>query len=553
MTLGRAIVDTLVESGVDTVFGIPGTQTLPMNKAIEGRDDIDFVMSRHETAVPHEAWGYAETTGTPAATLVVPGPGDMNSMNGLKNALNDCTPLIHFSMETEPELRGGDAIHETPPDTYENVVKENIHVKNSEGTIAEVKRALAIAQTPPKGPVRIGIPRNFLEMNVNHATSGRVTREFVSEPPTEEINEAVEVLENARNPIIIAGGGVRSAGAADVLRSVAEKLDAPVFHTHKGKGLLPEDHYLSAGLTFAGAVQALRDVIAEADAALAVGTDFDLLASHNWSFEIPEERLIHVTLNPDDIGTGYSPGLGIMADAGDVLERIDRKLPNREPAGENERVQAIKAANREVLAPLREDTEPPLNSVVALDAIREALPREAIVTADSGGSRLWTLAAFEAYGPHRYLNTGSWASMGTGLPGAIGAQVGNPDVPAVSIVGDGGVMMAIHELHTMATEGIPLTVVILNNSDYAIISDSAKNNFDIERGQYAWEDCPLDFRQISEGMGVRTEQATTPEEIVESVSTAVGMDEPAVVEVRTDPDEPQAIGFMMKSGPNYDR
>lgn len=552
MTVGNTIISALVDNGIDTVFGIPGTQTLPMNKAIAGRDDIEYVMSRHETAVTQEAWGYAETTGRPATTLVVPGPGDMNAMNGLKNAFNDCTPLIHFSIETEPEYRGGDAIHETPPDTYDNVIKENIHVKNPEGTLAEVERAIATAETPPKGPVRIGIPRNFLQQETDLASPGHISRENVTSLPEGKVEQTRNIITAASEPVIIAGGGVRTAGAADKLVSVAERLDAPVFHTHKGKGIIAEDHRLSAGLTFAGSVQALRDVLARADGILAVGNDFDILATHSWSLDIDEDHLVHINLNPDDIGTGYSPALSIVADVSDVLEALEEQLPDNSETGPHPRVAPISEAREEVLAPLREQREPPLNSVVALDAIQEALPRDAIVTADSGGSRLWTLAAFDAYGPSRYLNTGSWASMGTGLPGAIGAQVGSEGPPAVSIVGDGGAMMAIHELHTIATEGIPVTVVVLNNSDYAIISDSAENKFDIDREEYAWRESPLNFQDISSGMGVRATRAETPDEIVDGVAAAAESDRPRLVEIPTDPDEPQAIGYMMEAGPAFE-
>ena len=123
MTVSEVLVDRLLARGVDTFFGVPGTQTLPLNEVVDRRDDLRFVCARHETAVTHEAWGYAEASGTPAATVVIPGPGDLHAANGLRNALNDCTPLLHIAVETEPEIRGGDGIHETPPDTYDNLVK----------------------------------------------------------------------------------------------------------------------------------------------------------------------------------------------------------------------------------------------------------------------------------------------------------------------------------------------------------------------------------------------------------------------------------------------
>ncbi|MFW6317867.1 MAG: thiamine pyrophosphate-binding protein, partial [Halorubrum sp.] len=142
-TVAEAVVDAMLDRGVDTVFGIPGKQTLPLNRALADRD-ARFVVARHETAVPHQAWGYAETSepGAMAATCVVPGPGDTNAMNGLKNALNDCVPLLHLAVETERSVRGGDGIHETPPETYDTVVKENVLVDSYAGAVPAVVEAI---------------------------------------------------------------------------------------------------------------------------------------------------------------------------------------------------------------------------------------------------------------------------------------------------------------------------------------------------------------------------------------------------------------------------
>ncbi|MFC6753512.1 thiamine pyrophosphate-binding protein, partial [Halorubrum tibetense] len=156
-TVGEAVVDCLLDHGVEVAFGIPGKQTLPLNRAFADRD-ARFVVARHETAVTHQAWGYAESSepGTMAATVVVPGPGDMNAMNGLKNAKNDCVPLLHLAVETERDVRGGDGIHETPPATYDTVVKENVLVESPAGAVAAVADAIRVARQPPQGPVRVG-------------------------------------------------------------------------------------------------------------------------------------------------------------------------------------------------------------------------------------------------------------------------------------------------------------------------------------------------------------------------------------------------------------
>lgn len=546
MKNSEAIIDCLTENGIDTVFGIPGKQTLPLNKGISERDDIRFVMARHETSVSHQAWGFAETSGRMAATVVIPGPGDMNAMNGLKNALNDCTPLLHVAVETEPDVRGGDGIHETPPDTYDNVVKENVTVETPQSTIAELERAVSIARTPPKGPVRVGIPKNFVPMEVERAASWEEVTEPTFELPAEKIAEASERLAGARSPVIIAGGGVRAGKASDELLSIAETLGAPVATTYKGKGTFPEDHPLSAGVLSGGASAELIDCVERADAILGVGTDFDAVWTKKWSYDFPDE-LIHVTLDPSDVGRGYDPSVAIVADAAQTLAAIDEELEGRSVAGDDgaSRARAVRRAEAERIEELGNVTEPPLTSVSALTALREALPRETIVAADAGGSRIWTIVSFPAYDPRDYVNPGSWASMGVGVPAAIGAKAANPDQPVVTFIGEGGLMMCIEELHTIVSESLDVAVFVFNNNDYAIISEEAERSYDLDRSEYGWTNAPLDCAAIAEGMGMRTERAETPDEIREAATAALDAG-PTLVEIPTDPYEPQAGEFMVR-------
>ncbi|KAA9398628.1 thiamine pyrophosphate-binding protein [Haloarcula sp. CBA1130] len=547
MDVSLAVVDRLVANGIDTVFGIPGKQSLPLNEAIGNRDDIRFVVARHETAVTHQAWGYAETSGQIASTVVVPGPGDMNAMNGLKNALNDCTPLVHFAIETEPALRGGDAIHETPPDTYDNVVKENILLKNPETTAATIDRAVRTAQTAPKGPVRVGIPKNFLQQDVPLAGASTPATPSPSEVPEQEVAAAAEHLLAAEMPVIMAGGGVRASDGTAALRSLAERLGAPVVTTYKGKGVLPEDHDLSAGVLSGSASPELLDCLADSDVMLAVGSDLDAHGTRGWSVELPE-TLVHVTIDSDDLGTGYDPTVGILADAADAMTALENTIAAADTAPASkangtERAQAVRDATARRIEPLV-DSDPPLSSVQALQTLRSELPEEAITAVDAGGFRVWALNTFEAHGPRSYVNPGSWATMGTGLPSAIGAQLANPDTPVVALTGDGGLMMCVHELHTAVAEQLPITVVVLNNDDYAIISEEAGRSYDLEQQAYSWDGTPLDFVTIANGMGMDAVQANTPSEIRTAVRDSVQTDAPTLVEISTDPAEPQASEWM---------
>ncbi|OYR51368.1 thiamine pyrophosphate-binding protein [Halorubrum sp. Ea8] len=572
-TVAEAVVDHMLDRGVDVAFGIPGKQTLPLNRALADRD-ARFVVARHETAVTHQAWGYAETSepGAMAATVVVPGPGDMNAMNGLKNALNDCVPLLHLAVETEREVRGGDGIHETPPETYDTVVKENVLVDSPAGAVPAVADAIRVAREHPQGPVRVGIPKDVLASRTPQPAVGERSPSAPPAPPADAVDRAAELLAGADAPAILAGGGVRRAGASDALRSVAEALDAPVATTYKGKGTLPETHALSAGVLCGGSSTDLRELLGAADVGLVVGSDLDAVATASWSVSMPD-RLVHVTLDGDDVGFGYETELGVVADADAFLRALDDRLDqgreadpsppvssspaSSSPAADGaeldgaERAGAVRSADEERFATLADGRAPddPLRSVEVLREVREALPDETVVTADAGGFRLWTLVSFPASGPRSYVNPGSWATMGTGLPSAIGARLANPDRDAVALTGDGGLMMCVHELHTLAAEDLDVTVVALNNDDYAIISEEASRSYDFPESAYGWADAGLDLVAVASGMGVPAERVADLDAVGDAVDAARRRDGPALVEVVTDAAEPQASEWMTRDRP----
>jgi acetolactate synthase-1/2/3 large subunit len=274
------------------------------------------------------------------------------------------------------------------------------------------------------------------------------------------------------------------------------------------------------------------------------------------------DSLIHVTLDGDDIGFGYEADLGIVADADRFLQALGDRLGDEgeevqsvdEPAGSTAkstgtaRAEAVRSADRERFAALADErgANDPLRSVEVLREVRETLPSEAVVTADAGGFRLWTLVSFPAAGPSRYVNPGSWATMGTGLPSAIGAKLANADRDVVALTGDGGLMMCVHEMHTLAAEDIDVTVVAFTNDDYAIISEEASRSYDLPAGAYGWAETAIDLVAVASGMGVRAERVTDRDAVGEALTSALAHDGPVLIEVATDPDEPQASEWMTR-------
>jgi acetolactate synthase-1/2/3 large subunit len=541
-TGGEYIYEALLEAGVEVVVGLPGTQTLPIDRTIIKRDDITYVMARHETAIPHVAWGYFESGGGPAATLTVPGPGDTNAMHGLKNALEDCVPLVHVSADVDPEDRGQKPIHELDPASFDGVVKANLNVETPQELSEKAARAVSVARTPPYGPVRLGVPSGILGAAFR-APEANVTPEAVTFENPGAYAAAADRLSRAERPVVYVGGGCRrSPVGVEPVRDLVRALDAPVVATMKGKGVFPEDDDRFLGVAASFLPAGGERVLGAADVVLALGTDFDGVATAGWDLPMGES-LVHVNLDPGEIdATPYTADVAIVDDAGRATERLRGAVdPDRTDAWNGAAIgRRVREEYRQNLGEmgLLDHTEPARTPATLL-ALREAIPAGAIVTTDIGGFRLWALELFEVTDPEWYVTAGSWAGMGVGLPSALGAALANPDRPVVSLTGDGGFLMCLQELHTLAERDLDVTVVVFDNGDYGTISKSDAARAFGDGSPFAWES--PDFAAIAEGFGVPGVDASTPEAAADAVAATLGRGGPGLVNVEIDPKEPSEV------------
>lgn len=542
-TGGEYVYEAFREAGVELLVGLPGTQTLALDRVVAQRAEMDYVMARHETAIPHVAWGYYETSGRPAATLTVPGPGETNAMHGLKQALEDCVPILHVTGDASPDQRGKGPIHELETDTYDTVVKENVVVESRRELRATVDRGIERALTPPYGPVRLGVPREFLA-EAFAAPPASIEPERVTRDNGAAYDEAADLLADAKCPAIYAGGGSnRSAGGKEALRSFAREVSAPVITTNKGKGTFPEDDSRFIGAAGGSLPPGARRALKRADVVLALGTDLDGPSTGNWTLPLGE-RLIHVTLNPADLDAGYEADVGIVADIADAIDALRSRLDERRSTdlgGDRWDAAAIGTAVREEYRDhlraegLYEATTDGVHTPVILRTVRETVPEETIVTTDVGGFRLWTMQAFPVTDPQRLVAAGSWAGMGVGLPAAIGAKLANPDAPVVCLSGDGGLLMCIHELATAVEEDLNIVLIVSNNSDYGVISKKPEIRGVVDDHAFAWNS--PDFPTIAEGFGWTAEAVADAAELEAALDGALDRDGPTLVDAAVPTDE----------------
>lgn len=533
---GAHVHNALQEAGVDIVIGLPGTQTLPLDRTVVEQGELEYVMARHETAIPHIAWGYYEAGGGLAATLVVPGPGDTNAMHGLKNAFNDCVPLLHISAEVNPEDRGKNPIHEIERDTVDNAVKANYFVERGREVRSTVDRALAVAQTPPMGPVRVGIPNRILAEEFD-APAASVEPETSRYDTGTAYTAAADAIADAERPVVYIGGGARrSDGGPAAVESFVDSVGAPVVSSYKGKGVFPEDRDEWVGTTGSHLPTGGRRVLAAADVVVAFGTDFDGVTTDHW--ELPMgETLIHVNIDPSAFDVAYDADIAIADDVGHAAYEL---IARSEGVGGWEGPDVGAAVREEYRTVLDDhgllDDSSPATTPGVLEAVRTAVPPESVIVTDVGGFRLWAFQTIPAFAPDRYITAGSWAGMGVGLPGAVGAALADPDGPVVCLTGDGGLLMCLQELHTAAQHELDMTVVVFDNADYGTISKSPEIEDYGGGRQFAW-DAP-DFPAIAEAFGCRATTVDTPagvEDVVESSIDRPGID---LIDVPIDPDEP---------------
>jgi acetolactate synthase-1/2/3 large subunit len=524
------VVEALVDAGVETVVGLPGTQTLPVDVAVD-ESPLSYLMARDESAIPHVAWGHYEAGGGLAATVTVPGPGDTQAAHGLKNALNGCVPVVHVSADVPADDRGFGPIHEIDPATYDSVVRANVTVERPVELPTAVARGLREATTPPQGPVRLGVGSDVLDAP---CPAPQVT--VPDATPTvangAALDGAADRLAAADRPLLYVGGGCRRSDVAAV-RALAREANLPVLASYRGKGVVPDDDPRTVGVAGSHTPAAARAVVERADLTVALGTDLDDVATGGG--ELPLDPLVHVTLDPSDLHTRYDPVDAVHGDAGAAA----RHLRTAADTGGWDGAAVGARATRSWEERLREggflDDRTPMPTAAALRAVRDALPRETPVTTDVGGFRLWAAQAFDAYGPERYVTAGSWAGMGVGLPAAVGAAVGT-DGGAACLTGDGGLLMSLGTLAVASEAALDVVCVVFDNADYGVIS--ASERLPADGPAFDWT--APDFAAIAEGMGWRGERVETVGALRDATRAAVETGGPVLVDAVVDPEEETA-------------
>ena len=526
-TGGAAVVEALVSEGVEVVFGIPGTHSLELYRALASTS-VRHVTARSEQGVGYAADGYARTTGRPGVCFVTSGPAVNNVAAPVGTAHADSVPLLVVAPGPPRGLEGADVgeLHEMRDQRghMAGVAELSVRVDSAAEAAAVVHEAFARWRTRRQRPVFLEVPLDVLTGAWDGEDSGPLEPAAAPSPSDADLSRAVRLLADAERPALLVGRG--AVGAADAVRELAELLGAPVVTTVTGKGVLPEAHPLSVGASVR--LAPAQELLAGSDAVLVVGTALSDAELWGWQPDLPGST-IRIDLEAGQLTKHLSPALALHGDAEGVITQLLGSLragPRAAAASPADgRARADRARRACAVA-----AAPEAGAWAALSTtLAAAVPERTVVAGDSsqvvyyGAAHFWTAAA-----PMQLLYPTIYATLGYGLPAAIGAKIGRPDLPVIALLGDGAAMFSVAELSTAVQERLVLPVVVVNDHGYTEIRDGMLRAGIPPTGVDLHTP---DFAALGRAMGAAGVLVSSPEELVSAVLRALDVDGPTVVEV----------------------
>ena len=525
----RILIEELIRQGVDTVFGYPGGAVLNIyDELYQSRDRIHHVLTAHEQGAAHAADGYARASGKVGVVIATSGPGATNLVTGIANAYLDSVPLVAITGNVATEALGRDSFQEVDiVSITQPVVKHNFMVKDVSELEQTIKEAFLIANSGRKGPVLIDIPK---DVQVNECEYGIAVLPKMPEKAELPYDEegVIQLLNSAKKPFIYAGGGVIACGGEDYLRTLAEKLNAPVALSMMGRTAFPDSHPLSLGLVgMHGSYQAAK-VQSECDLMLAVGVRFSDRATGNLSAYTKNCKIIHVDIDKAELGKNLSPDFSVQSDVKKWMKAVLPKLKERKNPEWWREIESYKKVN----IPEKGSFHP--RNI--LETLRRFTKDDTVVATDVGQHQMWTAQYYRFEKPGTFLTSGGLGTMGYGLGAAIGACLAKHKEETVLITSDGSFSMNCNELCTAVKEGLPITIVLLNNQVLGMVRQWQTAFFG-ERYSATILDRGTDFVKLIEaygGKGFSIHKLSELEKALEERKTIAG---PVLLDCHIDKDE----------------
>ena len=535
-TGAKLLIESLQREGVDTIFGYPGGSVLPIYDELYD-SPLRHILVRHEQAAAHAADGYARASGRVGVCLATSGPGACNLVTGIATAYMDSVPIVALTGQVPTTMLGNDAFQESDIQGITMpVTKHNYLVKDTADIPRVVKEAFYIAGTGRQGPVLIDLPK---DVNTRSIKEPVVPEKVVLRGynPTyrgnkRQIDKAIALITAAERPLIYAGGGVISSNASPELVEFATKLGVPVTTTLMGIGCIPCDHPLNLGMLGMHGTEYANFAVTECDLLIAIGARFDDRVTGKIDTFAPAAKVIHIDIDPAEIGKNKRVDVPIVGDIKSVLTDM---LACLKKAG------ACEAWNKTIRHwkqhhPLRFGKDNGcLHPQFILQQMSELLRGDAVIVSEVGQNQMWTAQYFCFRKPRTWITSGGLGTMGYGFPAAIGAHFARPDVPVFDVAGDGSIQMNIQEMGTVAQYNIPVKIAILNNQYLGMVRQWQELFYD---RRYSYTELPpVEFVRIGQAYGIEGIKVESCEEVMPALKAAIDHDGPFVLDFRIEREE----------------
>ena len=558
---GDMLIRALHDEGVDLIFGYPGGAALHIYDAIFNQDKVEHILVRHEQAATHAADGYARATGKPGVVLVTSGPGATNAVTGIATAFMDSIPMVVISGQVTLDSIGSDAFQETDMiGVSRPIVKHSFMVQNPEDIPRIVKEAFHIATTGRPGPVVIDIPKDVTDPGQTYPYEYPDTVRIRSyTPPTKghsgQIKKAVEILMQAKKPVIYTGGGVIQGEGAELLTQLVRTLGYPITNTLMGLGAYPATDKQFLGMLGMHGTYEANMAMHEADVILAIGARFDdRVTNSDVSKFCPDATILHVDIDPASISKTVTAHVPIVGPVEPVLKEMIELVGSSKLEIDADALDAwwkkishwrereclaVESAEGDVIKPQQ-----------AIQALYKATNGDAYITSDVGQHQMFAAQYYHFDLPRRWINSGGLGTMGFGLPSAMGVQLAFPEAIVSCVTGEGSIQMNIQELATCKQCALPIKIVNLNNKALGMVKQWQDMQYGGRHSQSTYADSLPDFIALAESyghVGVRIDKLS---ELDEKMAEAMAMKDKLVfIDIAVDPNEhvyPMAIrgGYM---------
>ena len=544
LTGSEIVIECLKEQGVDTVFGYPGGTILNIyDELYKHSDEIHHILTSHEQGAAHAADGYARSTGKVGVCFATSGPGATNLVTGIATAFMDSVPVVAVTCNVGVPLLGKDSFQEVDiAGVVMPITKHSFIVKDVTKLAKTLRRAFAIAKSGRPGPVLVDITKDVTAAKTEYTkVEPKEIKPFVSEIKEEDLEKAVEMIQEAKRPFIFVGGGAVAADAWKEVRELAHKIQAPVTDSLMGKGVFDGEDELYTGMLGMHGTKASNLGVTKCDLLITIGARFSDRVTGNTRNFARNAKVLQIDVDATEINKNILVDCSVLGDAKVILQKLNEKISEKEHKEWIETIEELKEKY-----PLRYNQEG-LTGPAVIEELYRQTKGDAIIVTEVGQHQMWAAQYYKYKMPRRFLSSGGLGTMGYGLGAAIGAKTANPDKVVINVAGDGCFRMNMNEIATATRNNMPLIQVVINNHVLGMVRQWQTLFYDHRYSNTVLND-KVDFVKLAEAMGAVGIRVTKKEELADAIKKAIELNTTVVLDCIIDSDD--KVFPMVPAGAN---